>query len=117
MSGRARRRLMDSLASWSAAARQSASHVGQIIAVPWLFTHSPHQPLPHWEQTPSDGTDACVAQRRQALADERVGREAVGRGAVPVGAGAAAARAAGAGRTGAGVRAGADAVGAAGRAA
>jgi|RhiMethySRZTD1v2_1073278.scaffolds.fasta_scaffold5119504_1 hypothetical protein len=46
-----------SFASLSAAARQSASHAGQIMALPWLFTHSAHQPLLHCEQMPSEGTE------------------------------------------------------------
>src|SRR6185312_3736162 len=95
MSGRARIRACASFASCSAAETQSTSQAGQIIAVPWVFTHSAHQPLPHREQMPSDGTDVWVAQRRQALAAERAGRgDAAGRAAVAV---RPAVRAAGAG--------------------
>jgi hypothetical protein len=35
------------------------------MALPWLFTQSAHQPLPHSEQIPCDGVEAWLAQRRQ----------------------------------------------------
>ena len=89
ISGRARIRALASFASWSAAETQSASHAGQIIALPWLLTHSAHQPLPHWVQMPRDAVDGCVAQRRQALPLARAGRAEGAAGRATGGAGRA----------------------------
>jgi len=37
------------------------------MALPWLCTHSAHQPFPHSEQIPCEGVFAWLAQRRHAL--------------------------------------------------
>jgi hypothetical protein len=50
------------------------------MALPWLFTHSRHQPLPHCVQTPCDGIAVCVVQRRQAVLAPARGRCARGAG-------------------------------------
>jgi hypothetical protein len=96
------------------------SQDGQIIALPWLFTQSAHQPFPHSEQIPCEGVDVWFAQRRQALPLGRAGRGLAvcdaRAGAAPVAAGGDAAGVAGfgtgAGRAAGGAGGGADAAGA-----
>jgi hypothetical protein len=54
-SGRTRARACSSRRSCSATGTQSASHAGQIAAVPWRVTQSAHRPRAHLLQMPSEG--------------------------------------------------------------